>query len=143
MSKDFITLEHITKSFDSQMVLDDLNLTIKENEFMENAVYMPFALEKLTILNTIPNRCYAYLRYENDKKGDYLFNIDILNSNGDIIAIFSQLWIRVMPMQKYKRITNKSQNNQEEIKLMLKRLVLGEIDVDRVANYIGGLLDET
>ena len=34
MSKDFITLEHITKSFDSQMVLDDLNLTIKENEFM-------------------------------------------------------------------------------------------------------------
>lgn len=116
---------------------------IKENEFMENAVYMPFALEKLTILNTIPNRCYAYLRYENDKKGDYLFNIDILNSNGDIIAIFSQLWIRVMPMQKYKRITNKSQNNQEEIKLMLKRLVLGEIDVDRVANYIGGLLDET
>ena len=43
------------------------------------------------------------LRYENDKKGDYLFNIDILNSNGDIIAIFSQLWIRVMPMQKYKK----------------------------------------
>ena len=28
MSKDFITLEHITKSFDSQMVLDDLNLTL-------------------------------------------------------------------------------------------------------------------
>lgn len=34
MKNDFITLDHITKSFDGQMILDDLCLTIKENEFM-------------------------------------------------------------------------------------------------------------
>ncbi len=34
MSKDFIKLDHITKSFDGQVILDDLCLNIKENEFM-------------------------------------------------------------------------------------------------------------
>lgn len=34
MNKDFITFEHITKSFDGETVLDDLCLNIKENEFM-------------------------------------------------------------------------------------------------------------
>lgn len=126
-------------------IVESTIVLIKENEFIENAVYMPFALERLTILNTIPDRCYVYLRYEdneNDKKGDYVFNIDILNPDGDIIATFNRLWIRVMPMKKDKEVANKSQNNQEEITLMLKRLVSGEIEVDKVADYIGGLLDE-
>ena len=51
MSKDFITLEHITKSFDSQMVLDDLNLTIKENEFM--TLLGPSGCGKTTTLRLI------------------------------------------------------------------------------------------
>ena len=34
MNKDFITFEHITKSFDGETVLDDLCQNIKENEFM-------------------------------------------------------------------------------------------------------------
>lgn len=34
MNNDFITFEHITKSFDGETVLDDLSLNIKENEFM-------------------------------------------------------------------------------------------------------------
>lgn len=34
MNNDFITFEHITKSFDGETVLDDLCLNIKENEFM-------------------------------------------------------------------------------------------------------------
>ena len=51
MSKDFITLEHITKSFDSQMVLDDLNLTIKENEFM--TLLGPSGCGKTTTLRMI------------------------------------------------------------------------------------------
>lgn len=34
MSKHFITFDHITKSFDGETVLDDLNLYIRENEFM-------------------------------------------------------------------------------------------------------------
>lgn len=34
MAKELIRLEHISKSFDNTMVLDDLNLTIHENEFV-------------------------------------------------------------------------------------------------------------
>lgn len=34
MNKILIDLQHITKSFDGQMVLDDLNLYIRENEFL-------------------------------------------------------------------------------------------------------------
>lgn len=34
MSKELIHLNHISKSFDGQMVLDELNLTIHENEFV-------------------------------------------------------------------------------------------------------------
>ena len=34
MSKELIHLNSISKSFDGQMVLDELNLTIHENEFV-------------------------------------------------------------------------------------------------------------
>ncbi|MFR0800612.1 MAG: ABC transporter ATP-binding protein [Suilimivivens sp.] len=34
MNKKLINLQHITKSFDGQMILDDLNLYIRENEFL-------------------------------------------------------------------------------------------------------------
>ena len=34
MSQPFIDLQHISKSFDGEMVLDDLNLSIKENSFV-------------------------------------------------------------------------------------------------------------
>ncbi|MDE7019586.1 MAG: ATP-binding cassette domain-containing protein, partial [Lachnospiraceae bacterium] len=34
MKKELIRLEHISKSFDGQMVLDDLALNIHENEFV-------------------------------------------------------------------------------------------------------------
>lgn len=34
MQKELIKLEHISKSFDGEMVLDDLNLNIQENEFV-------------------------------------------------------------------------------------------------------------
>ena len=34
MKEVLVNLEHISKSYDSQMVLDDLNLYIRENEFL-------------------------------------------------------------------------------------------------------------
>lgn len=51
MNKDFITLEHISKSFDGQTVLDDLNLYIKENEFM--TLLGPSGCGKTTTLRLI------------------------------------------------------------------------------------------
>ncbi|HBB58826.1 MAG TPA: spermidine/putrescine ABC transporter ATP-binding protein, partial [Lachnospiraceae bacterium] len=34
MSKELIQLDHISKSFDGELILDDLCLTIHENEFV-------------------------------------------------------------------------------------------------------------
>ena len=34
MSQPFIDLQHISKSFDGELILDDLNLSIRENSFV-------------------------------------------------------------------------------------------------------------
>lgn len=49
MSQPLIDLQHISKSFDGEMVLDDLNLSIKENSFV-NLNWVPAAAGKSTTL---------------------------------------------------------------------------------------------
>ncbi len=51
MSKKLITLEHISKSYDGTMVLDDLNLYIRENEFL--TLLGPSGCGKTTTLRLI------------------------------------------------------------------------------------------
>ena len=51
MSKRLINLEHISKSFDGSMVLDDLNLYIRENEFL--TLLGPSGCGKTTTLRLI------------------------------------------------------------------------------------------
>ena len=51
MSKDLITLEHISKSYDSQLILDDLNLSIYENSFV--TLLGPSGCGKTTTLRII------------------------------------------------------------------------------------------
>lgn len=51
MSKKLINLEHISKSFDKSMVLDDLNLYIRENEFL--TLLGPSGCGKTTTLRLI------------------------------------------------------------------------------------------
>lgn len=51
MSKRLIDLQHITKTFDGQMVLDDLNLYIRENEFL--TLLGPSGCGKTTTLRII------------------------------------------------------------------------------------------
>ncbi|MDO4285067.1 MAG: ABC transporter ATP-binding protein [Eubacteriales bacterium] len=51
MNKELISLEHISKYFDGQMVLDDLNLTIHENEFV--TLLGPSGCGKTTTLRII------------------------------------------------------------------------------------------
>ena len=51
MSKDLITLEHITKSYDGQTILDDLNLHIYENSFV--TLLGPSGCGKTTTLRII------------------------------------------------------------------------------------------
>ncbi len=51
MSKRLIDLQHITKSYDKQMVLDDLNLYIRENEFL--TLLGPSGCGKTTTLRII------------------------------------------------------------------------------------------
>ena len=51
MSKRLIDLQHITKSYDGQMILDDLNLYIRENEFL--TLLGPSGCGKTTTLRII------------------------------------------------------------------------------------------
>ncbi|MCX4321000.1 MAG: ATP-binding cassette domain-containing protein, partial [Lachnospiraceae bacterium] len=51
MSKRLIDLQHITKSYDGQVVLDDLNLYIRENEFL--TLLGPSGCGKTTTLRII------------------------------------------------------------------------------------------
>ena len=51
MSKDLITLEHISKSYDGQIILDDLNLSIYENSFV--TLLGPSGCGKTTTLRII------------------------------------------------------------------------------------------
>ena len=51
MKKELIQLQHISKSFDGNMVLDDLNLTIHENSFV--TLLGPSGCGKTTTLRII------------------------------------------------------------------------------------------
>lgn len=51
MSQPLIDLQHISKSFDGEMVLDDLNLSIKENSFV--TLLGPAAAGKSTTLRIL------------------------------------------------------------------------------------------
>ena len=62
MNKKLIDLQHITKSFDGQMILDDLNLYIRENEFL--TLLGPSGCGKTTTLRILggfetPDRGYV------------------------------------------------------------------------------------
>ena len=51
MHQPLIDLQHISKSFDSTMVLDDLSLTVKENSFV--TLLGPSGCGKTTTLRTL------------------------------------------------------------------------------------------
>lgn len=65
MSKRLIDLTHITKSFDGQMILDDLNLYIRENEFL--TLLGPSGCGKTTTLRIIGG-------FENPDQGNVIFD---------------------------------------------------------------------
>ena len=65
MSKVLIDLKNISKSFDGQMVLDDLNLYIRENEFL--TLLGPSGCGKTTTLRIIGG-------FESPDTGKVLFN---------------------------------------------------------------------
>ncbi len=71
MSKDLITLEHISKSYDGQMILDDLSLSIYENSFV--TLLGPSGCGKTTTLRIIGG-------FEKPDNGKVIFdNQDITN----------------------------------------------------------------
>ncbi len=65
MSKDLITLEHITKSYDGQTILDDLCLSIYENSFV--TLLGPSGCGKTTTLRIIGG-------FERPDKGKVIFD---------------------------------------------------------------------
>ena len=64
MKDALVNLEHITKSYDGQMILDDLNLYIKENEFL--TLLGPSGCGKTTTLRILGG-------FEKPDKGQVIF----------------------------------------------------------------------
>ena len=65
MSKHLIDLQHISKSYDGQMILDDLNLYIRENEFL--TLLGPSGCGKTTTLRLIGG-------FETPDEGNVIFD---------------------------------------------------------------------
>ena len=65
MGRDLITLEHISKSYDGQLILDDLNLSIYENSFV--TLLGPSGCGKTTTLRIIGG-------FETPDKGRVIFD---------------------------------------------------------------------
>lgn len=65
MSNRLIDMQHITKSFDGQTVLDDFNLYIRENEFL--TLLGPSGCGKTTILRILGG-------FEKPDKGRVIFD---------------------------------------------------------------------
>ena len=65
MKRDLITLEHISKSYDGQLILDDLNLSIYENSFV--TLLGPSGCGKTTTLRIIGG-------FETPDKGRVIFD---------------------------------------------------------------------
>lgn len=65
MGKEFIHLSHISKSFDNDLILDDLDLVIKENEFM--TLLGPSGCGKTTTLRILGG-------FETPDKGQVFFD---------------------------------------------------------------------
>ncbi len=65
MEKEFIHLSHISKSFDNDLILDDLDLVIKENEFM--TLLGPSGCGKTTTLRILGG-------FETPDKGQVFFD---------------------------------------------------------------------
>ena len=61
MGKKLIQLENITKTYDGNMILDDLNLYVKENEFL--TLLGPSGCGKTTTLRLIGGRAFIISIY--------------------------------------------------------------------------------
>ena len=66
MKKELIQLQHISKSFDGQLVLDDLNLSIYENSFV--TLLGPSGCGKTTLLRILGG-------FEMPTSGEVLFEV--------------------------------------------------------------------
>ena len=79
MKNALVNLEHITKSYDGQMILDDLNLYIKENEFL--TLLGPSGCGKTTTLRILGG-------FEKPDKGQVIFEgKDITGDEGKLVGI--------------------------------------------------------
>ena len=87
MNQPLIDLVHISKSFDGTMVLDDLNLSVKENEFV--TLLGPSGCGKTTTLRIIGG-------FETPDKGRFCLTERILPPSRPMSAI-SILYSRNTP----------------------------------------------
>ena len=82
MSKDLILLEHISKSYDGQMILDDLSLSIHENSFV--TLLGPSGCGKTTTLRILGG-------FETPDSGKVIFVLKSRTNPNPILMIKSNM----------------------------------------------------
>ena len=117
MPKELIRLEHIDKSFDGEMVLDDLNLVIHENEFV--TLLGPSGCGKTTTLRIIGG-------FETPDKGRVIFDGE------DITALSPNKRNLNTVFQKYALFTHMSIAENIAFGLKIKKKNDSEIK-DKIA----------
>ena len=139
MEKELITLSHITKSFDGMVILDDLDLTIHENEFV--TLLGPSGCGKTTTLRLIGG-------FETPDKGRIIFdgeditflppNERKLNTVFQKYALFSHMSIAENIAFGLK-ISKKSKSYiQDKIKYALRLVNLDGYEKRSVDSLSGG-----
>ena len=95
---DIITLEHVTKSFDGQKILEDFNLSVREGEFL--TVIGRSGCGKTTMLKLMnglltPDRGKVYVEGKNIAETDMIFFFILLSADhGNIGNIFFHCHMR-------------------------------------------------
>ncbi len=138
MAKELIRLEHISKSFDGEMVLDDLNLSIQENEFV--TLLGPSGCGKTTtlrILGGFVNPDTGHVIFDNKDITNLPPNKRQLNTVFQKYALFPHMTIadNIAFGLKIKK-KSKSEIN-EKIKYALKLVNLEGYE-NRMPNLLSG-----
>ncbi|TXH70589.1 MAG: SDR family NAD(P)-dependent oxidoreductase [Lysobacteraceae bacterium] len=62
------------------------------------AIHLPFLLQEIDIVHTLPRICYAYARFSDDNRSDQggvrKFDISILSENGSVLVAMKKLYVR-------------------------------------------------